>query len=84
MSVMYNHTSPLSFSLLSNFALDVCVCAAARPAVELKLRMFDIGAMRHVYRNSMDRGMGLAWLMANGLKSDLSDITLHVNPTDFH
>lgn len=40
--------------------------------------------MHHVYRNSMDHGSGLAWLMANRVESDLSDITLHVTSIDFH
>lgn len=68
----------------------MCVfCVAACPVVKLKvcvpqMTMTVASVMHHVYRNSMDRGMELAWLIAAGVESDPSDITLHVTPIDFH
>lgn len=76
-------------SLVKLYLCIVCVCVAARPVVELKacvpqMTMTVASVMHHVYRNSMDRGTELAWLIATGVESDPSDITLHVTPIDFH
>lgn len=82
MPILYIHTSSCQ-------TLCVCVCTAACLLSELKvcvpnMRMSAIGVMHLVYRNSIDHGLGLAWLMANRVRSNLSDITLHVTPIDFH
>lgn len=75
--------NPLSTSGLS-VCVCVCVCSRNRKRAPRKTRMSSIGVVHHVYRNSMDHGSGLARLMASRVNSDLSDITLHVTPIDFH
>lgn len=40
--------------------------------------------IHHVHRNTMDHGLDLTWIMADRVKSDSSDIMLHVIPIDFH
>lgn len=85
MSELYKHTVT-EVCCQTLFWMCVCVCerAAELTARVPQMRMSAIGVMHHVYRNSMDHGLGLAWLMANRVKSDLSDITLHVTSIDIH
>lgn len=68
------------------FVIPCQYCTTILPVTEVpKMRTPTACLMvHHIYGNSMDHEPGLAWLMANRMKSDLSDIILHVTPVDFH
>lgn len=83
---IHQYRTSSSFYLLSDSDWSECVCVCVRRELKVCLSKMWMSFIDvpHVYRNSMAHGLGLAWVMANRVQTDLSDITLHATPIDFH